>query len=417
MEEDLKFCKLSEAEYLSFFQESSLKNFMNSIEAYNAKKLNNWQAELLGVKDESGKVIAATILASIPVMKFFRYYYAQRGFLLDYNNQELLNFFTKNIKQYAKQNKGLYLVADPNILVFERDIDGNKVIDGYDNSFVLEKMQKAGFKHKEFKTGYDNAGYVRYMFTILINGRDEKELLKGMNSQAKRSIQKMAKQGIKIEELALDKIDVFLQMMDQTAERRNFHAREHSFFKNIVSSYGEHGKVILAYLDVEERLTNLQNEKAEFEKELAKLNSAEELNKKKQNKLVQLKEALATNAKRLVETEELKAEYGTKINLSTAFFTIYDDEIVYVYGGSDNKLRKFNAAYAPQWYMIKEAIKNNINRYNFYGISGDFSEDADDYGVYAFKRGFGGVVEELIGDFILPLRPMTYKLYNLLKKI
>ena len=39
-----------------------------------------------------------------------------------------------------------------------------------------------------------------------------------------------------------------------------------------------------------------------------------------------------------------------------------------------------------QWKMINYAIEHGINRYNFYGISGDFSEDAEDAGVVKFKK-------------------------------
>ena len=36
--------------------------------------------------------------------------------------------------------------------------------------------------------------------------------------------------------------------------------------------------------------------------------------------------------------------------------------------------------------MINYALDNNIDRYNFYGISGDFTEDAEDAGVVKFKK-------------------------------
>lgn len=32
-------------------------------------------------------------------------------------------------------------------------------------------------------------------------------------------------------------------------------------------------------------------------------------------------------------------------------------------------------AYRLQWDMIKFAKEHNVDRYNFYGITGDFSED------------------------------------------
>ena len=47
--------------------------------------------------------------------------------------------------------------------------------------------------------------------------------------------------------------------------------------------------------------------------------------------------------------------------------------------------------------MINYAIEHGINRYNFYGISGDFSEDAEDAGVVKFKKGYDADVIEYVG--------------------
>ena len=51
------------------------------------------------------------------------------------------------------------------------------------------------------------------------------------------------------------------------------------------------------------------------------------------------------------------------------------------------------------------------------GISGNFNKDHPLYGLYTFKRGFGGVVEELIGEFDLVISPFYYFLYNRSLKI
>lgn len=67
--------------------------------------------------------------------------------------------------------------------------------------------------------------------------------------------------------------------------------------------------------------------------------------------------------------------------------------------------------------MIQHAKRAQIDRYNFYGITGDFTPDAKDYGVLQFKKGFGGYVEELVGDFIYPTRPLLYRLYQLKQSI
>ncbi len=58
----------------------------------------------------------------------------------------------------------------------------------------------------------------------------------------------------------------------------------------------------------------------------------------------------------------------------------------------------------------KYAKSHNINRYNFYGGTGVFSNEADGFLVFNnLKRVFNAHVEELIGDFIKPVRPFLYK--------
>ena len=89
-------------------------------------------------------------------------------------------------------------------------------------------------------------------------------------------------------------------------------------------------------------------------------------------------------------------------------FILYGDEIIYLYSGSYSKYMNFNAQYLIQWYMIKHGIENKYKRYNFYGITGNFDKNDKDYGVYDFKKGFNGYVEEYIGDFELPLNWYYY---------
>ena len=67
-----------------------------------------------------------------------------------------------------------------------------------------------------------------------------------------------------------------------------------------------------------------------------------------------------------------------------------------------------------QWEIIKYTIKNNIPKYNFYGIDGNFDKNNNEmYGIYEFKRGFGGNVEELIGEFDLIINKFWYRTYKI----
>lgn len=58
----------------------------------------------------------------------------------------------------------------------------------------------------------------------------------------------------------------------------------------------------------------------------------------------------------------------------------------YLSSGSNPKYNEFMGAYKLQWEMIKFSLDHHIDRYNFYGVTGDFSKDAEDYGVQQFKK-------------------------------
>ena len=72
--------------------------------------------------------------------------------------------------------------------------------------------------------------------------------------------------------------------------------------------------------------------------------------------------------------------------------------------------------YRLQWEIIKYAADHGYKRYNFYGIQDVFNPQGKDYGVYEFKKGFGGYVEELLGSYIIDIDSKA-KIYNLLRKI
>ena len=68
--------------------------------------------------------------------------------------------------------------------------------------------------------------------------------------------------------------------------------------------------------------------------------------------------------------------------------------------------------------MIEYAKDHNFKKYNFYGISGNFDKKDPDYGIYEFKKGFNGYVEEYVGEFELPLNWYYYfsKIKNKIRK-
>ena len=413
-----QFCILNENEYKDFQEKSAQRSFMNSIEAINLKKTNGWDVEYAGVK-EDGRLIAATPLTYIPVMKIYRFCHAQGGLLADYRDMETLTFFTEELKKYLSGKRVMYMLMNPCMNYVQRDAEGNQVEDGYDNSDILASLEKLGYEHQGFPTDYSAFTMISWVSAMDLKDKNEAQVVKEMDQRCRRSLNRAEKQGICVRELSPEETYKFIEMEEHTAKRRGFSMREHSFYEKQLAAYGEHAKIMLAYMDLGALCDSLGKESEKLQRDLDSVNAKlaenpESANQKK--KLKAAEQALELNEKKRAEALELKEKHGSLIEMAAGFFVIYDNEAVFLYGAAYDEYKKYNASYALQFAMIRYCLEHHIPRYNFYGISGNFSKDADDYGVYEFKRGFGGIVEQFIGEFILPVRKGAYKLYRTLKK-
>ena len=94
-------------------------------------------------------------------------------------------------------------------------------------------------------------------------------------------------------------------------------------------------------------------------------------------------------------------------------------EIVYLSSGNYEEYLKFNSQYLLQWEVIKYGLNNGYKKHNFYGIPENINNHPENNGIYEFKKVFNGYVEELIGEYELPITKDYYlfKLFNKLKEV
>jgi lipid II:glycine glycyltransferase (peptidoglycan interpeptide bridge formation enzyme) len=93
----------------------------------------------------------------------------------------------------------------------------------------------------------------------------------------------------------------------------------------------------------------------------------------------------------------------------------------YAYGASSNEHRNRMPTYAVQWAAIRWAQARGCTSYDLYGVPDEdeetleagFQERSDGlWGVYRFKRGFGGQLVRSIGAFDYAYNKPLYWLYR-----
>ena len=217
----MEFVELSEKEYRKYWENHLLKSFLSSPEIGKLRKKNGWNVVYLGLKDNDN-LVAATLLVS-KKRHFNRLeFYAPRGFLLDFNDEELLTTFTKNIKDYIKKKKGYVLRIDPYVLYQQRNLDGEIVEGGWNNKKSVRNLEKLGYKKVQIK----DMEQVGWMFSLNLEGKTEKDILKEMKPNTRNTIRKASKIGTTIRELDYDELDKFQSIMEETGERKNFSIRK-----------------------------------------------------------------------------------------------------------------------------------------------------------------------------------------------
>lgn len=398
------FRELGKDEFIKFLDSSDQATFFQDprMELYSDKT--NRTSYYVGVL-ENDKVVAATRMTSIKGFLGLRSFYAPRGFLIDYKNFKLLKFFVDNLKRYLKEKKCYRLHIDPYVIYKSRDIDG-KITEDIDNTEIVENLKKLGFSHDGFTTGYDYTKQVRWQYVLDIKDKTEEDILKGIKANHKNLIRKAEKYGVEIKEIGYDDLETYKMITEDTSDRIGFQDRSLVYYQTMYESFKDDVKFIIAYLNVEKYQTCLKQELNENNLRYEKLND------KSTGKAKELKITIDGIEKRLKESNKFTEKM---IPISAAMFMLDRKEIDYLFSGSIDKYKNLYAQYLIQWYIIKYACKKGYKRYNFFGISGIFDKKDRDYGVYEFKKGFGGHVEELIGDFYLSTS-LLYKIYKILRR-
>lgn len=415
----MKLVTLTSEEFENFASNHEQSTFLQSISWTKVKGENGWEHTFLGFKDDS-EIVAATMILSkqTPVKK--KMFYAPRGFLIDYHNNGLLKEFTSAVAKYVKDNNGIFFKIDPYLMYHQRNRDGNIVEGGKDNSDVVNELKKLGFKEKCARPGVQTL-QSKWMYRINLKDRTLDDIMKDMTSKTRQMIRKNEKNGVVVREGSYEELDKFEKIMNHTSKRREFLNRPLKYYQNMYKAFGNGKdlKLYLAELQIEKTLNTLKDEVSKLEEDYNKVLSNIENGKAKMNetKLKLKQDEIERTKKRIVEFEELYQKHGSILTLGAILYFIRGREVISFIGGAYEEYLEFQPFYSLNYEMIKYAVDNKYDYYNFYGISSDLSPKDPMYGIYIFKKGFGGEVVELIGEYDYIVSPMYYLLYDVSYKV
>lgn len=405
--------EITNKEFEKYAKTHKLYTFHQTKEWAELKNKNGWDHIYVAMYNKD-KIVGASLILSkkLPIIKKL-IFYAPRGFLIDYHDELLVTEFTKQLKKLIKSKNGIFVKIDPTIIYQQRDIEGD-IVDVNKNELELLKfLKKNGYHHYGLNISNYKELQPRWVFALPIDNKNEEEIYQNFNTRTKRSIKKCQNNGIIVEQMNNQELQLFKGIMEHTSSRRGFLDRPFSYYKNMIEILGDMCKIFIAYLDVDKAIDIQNNIIAEEEKKITQYQKNME-SKKSQQGIEKSEETISNSKKEIENLLKLKEENGEKIPLSGAMFLQTGEETTYLFGGSYQKYMNYPSQYLVQWTAICDAIKNKSTLYNFYGIDGNIKEKGEMHGVYEFKRGFDGEVREYIGEFDLIINKPMYIIYTLM---
>lgn len=210
--------------YTLFVQSSHYRNF------YESMGEGSW---IWGLKDESGKIVAGSIIVSVHARRG-NFLYLPYGPVIDPSVpvdslQEILSLFFSELKKFARKNNYHFIRVSP-------------FIPNEENARI--NFQAIGFREAPM--------HILAEHTWLLNLQpSENELLRDMEKNHRNLIRRCEKEGVRVViDTSVEALDDFNRLLDVTTKRHNFHRFSRDYIEKEFNVFAPHGqaKVFRAYL-------------------------------------------------------------------------------------------------------------------------------------------------------------------------
>ncbi len=369
----------------------------------------------LGLFDDENLVGAALLLQKkLPLG--LCYFYAPRGYVIDFDQANLVEEMTKELKKFAKEKKAIFIKIDPDISLHKLDQDGNILENEKNHYELVNLLKKLGYHHKGFNKNFENSE-PRYTFRLdLTNSMEEIE--KNFHPTTRKIIHRGNPYDLICHKNEEAKIEDFYLTMMETSKREQVLYHPLNYYKHFYEMLHQedHSDLYVVEADISKIKAQYENKMQEIKQEINSLQ--EKQTSKSKNKIEELKMQEIKQEKEYQELCDIKEKH---LVLSSILTVKYGNKVWTVHGGNHSLLRFLNANYFIYYTIIQDAKKEGYQYIDFFGTTGDPKKENPIYGIHLFKKRLGGEYLEFIGEFDLVIHPFLYfcfeKLIPLYRKI
>ena len=410
----LKLKNIEKVQFDNFVRNHKSKShFLQSLswgEFAKAKK--NLTPYYLGLVNEKDEIVGATLLLKKSLPMGYSYFYAPRGFVVDYKKKELVRTMSEKVVEFARGKKAIFVKIDPDIIKtsfnYLNEETANKDFD-----VIFDTLKSCKFKHQGFTKNFETM-QPRYTFRIDLT-QDLEDIENHFSKTTKQRINKSEKLDTEVVIGDKDDIEEFYHLMTLTESRKDFISYTKDYYETLYEIFNSNenskatlflGKVVFdkTINALEANLKNVNNQIS-----ILPIDNLSKSAKAKLNELTKQKENISKEIKKY---KDYKKEYGKSITLSAHMIIEYGNKAWVLYAGNHNVLSETYVNYNTYFEHIKYCKEQGIEIYDQFGTIGDLSDNNPRLGLHEFKKKFGGDYVEFIGEFDYVINHFMYFVFT-----
>ena len=410
----MEIVQLTNEQFENFSKNYNIKNFNQTVEYGTLMDRHNFDDYYLGLIDDNNSILAATLILVNKVFIGYKWGYCPRGYLIDYNDFNLLSIFTEKLKLYLKRRNFMFVKIDPDIIYRSRNNKG-EITNEINNTKILENLVSLGYEHSGFNLNFENIKPRTCAVTTL--NKDDIVFNK-YTKEIRNKIRKAEKKGIEVVKGTPQDIKQFYNIIKYKNEKRKL-----NYYLDMFEIFGNSDMFEL-YFGVINTTKYVEKSKQLFEEEEKRNNDInqeleENINSNNTNNIIKRKmysDSLLNNYKKnMVLATDLYKENPTGIIVSATVIIKYNNEIYFLIDGINSEYKSYCANHYVIYQLMNKYHQEGYNRFNLNGISLDFNKNSEYLGLTRFKLGFVAHIEEYLGEFSLIInknKTSTYKKIN-----
>lgn len=385
--------ELTELQFKNYSNIHSKKNYKQSIEYAKLKATNDYTRQYLGLVDEKNNVHAATLILEKKLNNKHKYGYIPNGYLINFHNLDLLNSFTKELKDYLKKLNYVYVRINPliNYQIYTSDFLLKE-----NNSEIINKIKELGYELIPDTSKYK----------MVLEATDINTTYKNFKRSLRRNINECLKKGIVVYQGDDDDKLAFLNMLDNK-----------SHYENMMEIFNNSNNKFEFYLAKLEPETYINNYRYLLKKE--QINN-ENLNDKLKDPKVKKTNNLFTKK---MDSDKLLSKYKNEIMAGTYLLQKYpkgviiaaaaiitnNREVTFIKECYMDEFKHIRSVPMIKWEIIKKYINNGYKKFDLGNVTITKNQIT--------KTGYNGNIIEYSNSFDLVINDMLYKLNGITKMI